>query len=453
MSLGRKGKAVYVDEGDAETVDSLRLKLIALRDDNEVYVRRFRDVVATCKGLLKEKTALENTVKALASASSATPSAGSGVQSGDDQVEDPLATPSQIQAQSDASNGEEGSAQKSGSTLLEDQLRTLKETIATLTEEKTANTQRFQNDKKVVVEQHRAQIQSLKEKLAESETIQHQLQEQYEILSQQHESARTPEAKLAKELDTQKRRVAMLETELLTVAAQRDKAVEAAASAEQSVDKRVQRALKQEKAGIALSSNERERLEQKIVDMSQLIGTYEQARREQQRRLHTIELANSAMTEEAQQLRSDQLRLQEQNKQLTQQLSAVTQSVESCQGLKQANAALQRKTVELQSQLEMLKRKDGTHVTDSSIGVIVTPSSGSEQSSSESVLSRQSHAPRRDPQHEAETTPLHTFNGLESPRPPCPNCARHQAQLDAAKQTTAALKARSVVPASVSVYI
>lgn len=129
-------------------------------EKNQRYEMRFRDVVGAYKGILKEKTALEGTLAALT---------GEGVPNSSIEAPEPglreLVSPA-------AASSETETEEELGQTPLETpvtetveglraKVRALSAALRVLTEEKNTAQGRFQVDKKLVAEQHRAALESM----------------------------------------------------------------------------------------------------------------------------------------------------------------------------------------------------------------------------------------------------------------------------------------------------
>jgi len=160
-------------EDDLSLQDFSRSELLQriqdLTERNERFERRFRDVVGAYKNILTEKSALEETVSALTNSSTDGPSDETADTNGDDENVDNNTNNTndgdgQEQASANgsdaATNNSNGSNSKSNAAL-QKKIAALAKVVATLTEEKKTMQTRFQDDKRIVAENHRAELDQM----------------------------------------------------------------------------------------------------------------------------------------------------------------------------------------------------------------------------------------------------------------------------------------------------
>eukprot|EP00040_Diaphanoeca_grandis_P013324 m.67378 g.67378 ORF g.67378 m.67378 type:complete len:790 (+) comp23803_c0_seq1:288-2657(+) len=137
-----------------------------LTERNERFERRFRDVVGAYKNILTEKAALEDTVSALASGNGPTNTDANDADDTDDTNTDHTDTNPQLDSDTPTNGSTPAvSPPSSGKNeqALQRKITALAKVVSTLTEEKTTIQTRFQDDKKIVAETHRAEIEQVVE--------------------------------------------------------------------------------------------------------------------------------------------------------------------------------------------------------------------------------------------------------------------------------------------------
>eukprot|EP00037_Helgoeca_nana_P028545 m.336244 g.336244 ORF g.336244 m.336244 type:complete len:755 (-) comp27782_c0_seq1:2573-4837(-) len=143
-------------EEGAESRSEMLFRIQELTERNERLTLRFRDVVGAYKATLKEKEALEASVSALAESSSPLPTAEGG---------DDSETPGTDGDEAASSDGSKPAKDDEGAGKLRQQrqqLDALGRAMSTLTKEKSTMESRFQADKKVVADSHRAELEQLR---------------------------------------------------------------------------------------------------------------------------------------------------------------------------------------------------------------------------------------------------------------------------------------------------